>query len=103
MDECHQTTSVTNQNTTILKQSKWFLYADHLELKTLLASIPRKAIFLFSTMPSIAPGYIQPSVQWVLGTLSPGVKWLESEADNSTPSSTKVKNTWSNTSSWFGA
>jgi len=37
----------------------------------------------------------QPPIQRVLEALSPGVKWLESEADHSPPSCAKVKNTWS--------
>jgi hypothetical protein len=34
----------------------------------------------------------QPLIQWVLGGLALWVKWLGHEADNSTPSSAKVKN-----------
>jgi len=58
----------------------------------------------------------QPPVQWVLGALSPGVKWLRHEIVLSPPSSTEVKNVWSytstppyvliehkDTSSWYSA
>jgi hypothetical protein len=40
----------------------------------------------------------QPPIQWVPGPLSLGVKQLRREADHSPPSSSKVKNAWSNTS-----
>jgi hypothetical protein len=55
-------------------------------------------IFLFSTMfrPTLEP--TQPPIQWILGALSPGVKWLGHEADHSLPSSAKVKNMWCFTS-----
>jgi len=47
--------------------------------------------FLSSTSRS-ALGPTQSSIQWVLGGSYPGVKWLAHEADQSLPSSTKVKN-----------
>jgi hypothetical protein len=40
----------------------------------------------------------QPPIQWVLGALSLGVKWLGCEADLSPPSIAKVKNAQSYTS-----
>jgi len=43
-----------------------------------------------------ALGPTQPPIQWVLGALSLGVKWLGHEADHSLPSSAKVKD-------WHGA
>jgi hypothetical protein len=53
---------------------------------------PRTIIF----MPSHKS---EPPIQGVLlGNLSPGVKWLECEADHSPPTSAKVKNAWSYTS-----
>jgi hypothetical protein len=48
-------------------------------------------IFLFTTESRTAPGPIQPPIQWVPGALSLGVKQLGHEADNSPPSSAKVK------------
>jgi hypothetical protein len=46
----------------------------------------------FTTM-SIPPlGHIQPHIQWVLGILLPGVKWLGHIADPSPPCIAKVKN-----------
>jgi hypothetical protein len=35
---------------------------------------------------------VQPPIQWVQATLSPGVKWPEREADQSLPSSAEVSN-----------
>jgi hypothetical protein len=40
----------------------------------------------------IGSGATQLPVQWVLGALSKGVKWLEHETDHSLQHSTKVKN-----------
>lgn len=37
---------------------------------------------------------IQPPIQWILGTLSPGVKDPGHEADLSTPTSSENKNEW---------
>jgi len=54
--------------------------------------------FLFATMFRLALGTIQPLRQWVQGPLTPGVKLSGREADHSPPFSTKVKNTWSYTS-----
>jgi hypothetical protein len=50
----------------------------------------------------------QPPVQWIPGATSPGLKRQGREADNSSPSSAKVKNSEAipplpHTSSWFGA
>jgi hypothetical protein len=44
-----------------------------------------------------AMGLTQPSVQWVLGAASPGIKRQEREADHSPVYYTEVKNAWSNT------
>jgi len=38
---------------------------------------------------------MQPPIQWVPWALTPGVKRLESEADNSPPSSAEINNAWS--------
>jgi len=40
----------------------------------------------------------QPSIQWVPGALSLGVKWPGREADHTPQSSAEVKNAWSYTS-----
>jgi hypothetical protein len=37
-------------------------------------------------------------IQWVLRVLSPGVKWMGSEADHSPPTGAEVKKTWIYTS-----
>jgi hypothetical protein len=52
----------------------------------------RGKIFLFSTTPRLVPGPTQPPIQWVLGTLSLGVKWPGCETYHSPPSSAEVKN-----------
>jgi hypothetical protein len=54
--------------------------------------------FLFATPSRPALGLTQPPIQWVLGVLSPGVKQPGHKDDCSPPSSTKVKNMWSYTS-----
>jgi hypothetical protein len=45
-----------------------------------------------------ALGTTQPSIQWVPGAVSLGLKRPSHEADHSPPSSAKVKNAWSYTS-----
>jgi hypothetical protein len=55
-------------------------------------------IFLFATASRPALGPTQPSIQWVAGDISPGVKRPGREADHSSLSSAKVKNAWSYTS-----
>jgi len=54
--------------------------------------------FLFCTASRWAPGPTQPPIQWVLGAVTSEVKWSGREADHSSPSSTKIKNAWSCTS-----
>jgi hypothetical protein len=54
--------------------------------------------FLFSTSSTLALGPTQPSIQWVPGAHSPGVKRPGYEADHSPPSSAEVKKTWIYTS-----
>jgi hypothetical protein len=56
-------------------------------------------IFILTTTsrPALEPTH--PSVQWVLGVLSPEVKQQGHEADHSPTSSAKIKNVWSSTSS----
>jgi hypothetical protein len=48
-------------------------------------------IFLFTTASRTALGSTEPPIQWVLGDLSLGVKWLGRAADHSPPSSAEVK------------
>jgi hypothetical protein len=50
-------------------------------------------------MSRLALGPTQCSIQWILGAVSPRVKWPGHEADHSSPSSAKVNNAWSYTSS----
>jgi hypothetical protein len=54
--------------------------------------------FVFTTVSRTSLGPTQPPIQWVPGALSLGVKRLGREADQSPPSSAKVKNAWSYTS-----
>jgi hypothetical protein len=54
--------------------------------------------FLFSTSSRLALGSTQPPIQWVLGALSPEVKWLGCEADHSPPPSVEAKKIWMYTS-----
>jgi hypothetical protein len=66
-------------------------------------------IFLFTTASRTTLEPIQPSIQWVPGSFSLGVKRPEREADHSPPSSAEVKECvelylrFSNTPSWRGA
>jgi hypothetical protein len=55
-------------------------------------------IFLITTASRPALGSTRPPIQWIPGTLSLGVKRPGCEADHSSPSSAKVKNAWSYTS-----
>jgi hypothetical protein len=57
-----------------------------------------KGFFPFTNKPRVAKKPNQPPLQWVLEALSTGVKLLGHKADHSPPSSTKVKNAWSYTS-----
>jgi hypothetical protein len=50
--------------------------------------------FLFSMSSRLSLGPTQPPIQWVEGTLSPGVKRPGREADPSPPTSAKIKKTW---------
>jgi hypothetical protein len=52
----------------------------------------RGNIFLISTESRPALGPIQPHVQWVTESISPGVKRPGREADQSPPSSAEIKN-----------
>jgi len=49
-------------------------------------------ISLFTTASRPALGPTQPPIQWILETISPGVKRPESEGDHSPPSSAEVNN-----------
>jgi hypothetical protein len=55
-------------------------------------------IILFNAVSRTALGPTQPLIQWVPEALSLGVKRPGREADHSPPSSAKVKNAWSYTS-----
>jgi predicted membrane channel-forming protein YqfA (hemolysin III family) len=55
-------------------------------------------IFLFATASRQALELTQLPIQWVLGALSPGVKWLWCEVDHLPPSGPNIKNEWSYTS-----
>jgi len=57
-----------------------------------------KDFFFFTTASRPAMGFTQPPMQWILGVLSLGLKWLWNEDDCSPPSSAEVKNAWSYTS-----
>jgi hypothetical protein len=54
--------------------------------------------FLFSTSSRPALASTQPPIQWVPGTLSPGIKRPGREADHSPPASAEVKKIWIYTS-----
>jgi hypothetical protein len=66
-------------------------------------------IFLFTVASKTALGPTQPSIQWVPGALSLGVKWPGRETVHSPPSGAEVKECvglylhFSNTPSWRGA
>jgi hypothetical protein len=49
--------------------------------------------FLFSTSSRPVLGLNQPHIQWVPGSLSPGVKRPARETEHSPPTSVEVKNT----------
>jgi hypothetical protein len=51
--------------------------------------------FLFATVSRPVLGPTQLLIQWVLGALTPGVKWRVLEAEHSSPFSAEVKNAWS--------
>jgi hypothetical protein len=54
--------------------------------------VPVESNFLHSSRPAL--GSTQPSIQWVLGALSPGVKQPGRGADHSSPGSAEVKKIW---------
>jgi hypothetical protein len=54
--------------------------------------------FFFSMSSRSALVSTQPPIQWVPGTISPGVKWPWREADHSPPTSAEVKKMWIYTS-----
>jgi hypothetical protein len=73
-------------------------------------SIPgrEQEIFLYSTASRPALGPTQPPIQWVPGSLSPGLRRQGRKAGRSAPSSAEVKNggaisPLSHTSSWRDA
>jgi hypothetical protein len=55
-------------------------------------------IFLFATVSRPIMGPIQPTIKWITGALSPGVKRPDRESNHSPPSRAEVKNAWSYTS-----
>jgi hypothetical protein len=64
--------------------------------------------FHFSTSSRPAVGSNQSPVQWLLGVLSPGVKWPGREPNHSPPTTAEVKKMWIDTrsphkSSWHRA
>jgi len=56
-----------------------------------------KDFFLFATASRPALGPTQPPIQWVPGSLSPGVRRPGRAADHLPPSSVEVNNMWSYT------
>jgi hypothetical protein len=58
----------------------------------------RGKIFLLSTSSRPVLGPIQPPIQLVSGTLSPGVKRPGRETDHSSPTIAEVKNVYTSTS-----
>jgi hypothetical protein len=63
-----------------------------------LDSLPGQECLLIATASRPVLGPTQPYIQWVPGTLSPGVKRPGREDDHLPPSSAEVKNTCSYTS-----
>jgi hypothetical protein len=57
-----------------------------------------QGIFFFTTVSRPALGPAEPPIQWIPGALFLGVKQPECEVDHSPPSSGKVTNVWSYTS-----
>jgi len=57
-------------------------------------------IHLFPDISRLDARPTQPLVQWVMRTLSQGVKWQSHEADHSFLTSASVKNEWSYTSTF---
>jgi hypothetical protein len=55
----------------------------------------RNGAFLFATASKTALGPTQSPIQWVHGALTLGVKWPVRHADQSPPSTAKVTNAWS--------
>jgi hypothetical protein len=54
--------------------------------------------FLYTMASRPVLGPTQPPIEWVLGELTPSVKWQGHEADYLTPSSANIKYAWSYTS-----
>ena len=57
--------------------------------------------FLLSKISCLALLPTQPSMQWVQGTLSSGVKWVGYEVDSAPPSSAQIKNELNHTTVLF--
>jgi hypothetical protein len=75
--------------------SNWLLAG---QLRGWISSPCRVTNFLFSSSSRLALESTQPPIQWVLGALSPGVKWPRREADHSPPTRAEVKKMWIYTS-----
>jgi hypothetical protein len=54
--------------------------------------LAEESYFLYSTTSRPTPEPTQPPIQWVLGAVSPRLKWPGRVTDNLPPSSAKVKN-----------
>jgi len=54
--------------------------------------------YVLATVSTLALGPIQPPIQGVPRALTPEVKWPGCEADQSLPSTAKVRNAWCYTS-----
>jgi hypothetical protein len=57
----------------------------------------------FCVSPRRRVGHIDPSIQWISGVLSLGVKRPRSESDHSFPTNAEVKKTWLYTPLWHNA
>jgi hypothetical protein len=77
--------------------AQWYSYGLRAEWSEVQVPIGLE-IFLLTTTSRPTLGPTQPPIQWVTAALSVEVKRPVCEADHSPPSSAKVKNAWSYTS-----
>jgi hypothetical protein len=82
----------------ITKRLKHFLHGSRFSRGHVIAKRWLTSNGLRNVKHRPALGLTQSSIQWVLGALSPGIKWPGHEADHSPLTSTKVKKTWVYTS-----
>jgi hypothetical protein len=76
----------------VIAQSVWYWAATGQTIAVLWFDSQRGlGIFLFTTASRTALGPTQPPIQWVLGSLSLGIKRPGRAADHSRPSSAEVK------------